>query len=667
MNLVAIDADLDSLQTQIDAPTSGLDGLANDCLRFTMHFFHPIQQSARHIYHSALPLSPKSSIFSSMSLPEQTRISDFYGRTDYWGSVVRTIPGNFVSMTTIGRGSTAKIAVACDDGTVRIYDSVTGVLRLSLRPELSVYGVTGLPDGSLLVCMHYPTTTTITLWDIQTGGLVHTFRPEEEVFGIAVSLEGRYLACETSVDTVHFFDTTSRTRCPDPIATFRGSYPCWLAPEELVAVSGTMSVCIRSIVLDGPPERRIRLPFGFHSAVYSQVFDRLAIKCLLPVSGHPEVGESSITILDLTAVISSTPIFTGLSSQASNFDVTAATTSTFHASKLLSCIAFSQTTNELVCGWREPGLDTVGISTGRCTHFDFPATVASVSTLSNGTVVARVLDSGIHLLRLDQEHPSPRQPTPLSLPPYPLDRGRIITIVPTNNDYVILLETSTMSEVLSIPTQKILSVAADHTLALDASLDHKVAAHYFTEGDKGYLQVSEFLHRRPRWTLPTKELPSAVKFSPACTRLVTFHNGHSRSSVRVWDAYDGRRLAWMSIDDPHAPCPLDITFDSEDRFYLYDDIHREPHVINAAIQTGNPTTHFITRCAKERLDERVSEERYCLDDGHEWVVYGSWRICWVPPGYIGSAPGSHCWAGSSLVMVGQDGILRRLTFLESLL
>ena len=625
---------------QIDMPMSGLDSLANDYLRFTMHFFQPIQQSARHIYHSAVPLSPKSSIFPSMSLPEQTRVSDFHGRSDHWGSVVRTITsisGSFTCVTTIGRGSTAKIAAASDDGTVRIYDSVTGVLRLSLRPKQPTLEMKGLLDGSLLVCLH-KSRHLITLWDIQTGGLVHTFALSSGAKRIAVSLNGRYLASESRERGVDVWETACRTKYP-PTKQFSGWGPCWMAPEELIMVVRWKSMYILDLATGRLPVHEFSISGSVHSAVYSQVFDRLVIMCSDPHGGN------SFTI----------------------HDTKTGTSSTLHSGgEPLTSIAFSQTTKQLVCG-KARGLETVDISTGRRTPFDFPATVTSISTLSNGTVVANVPGSGIQLLSLEQGHAPPRKPTPPALTVYPLDRGRIIATFLKTDDFVILLETATMSQVLSIPTRKILSVTADNTLTLDASLEHKIAAHYVAEGDKGYLQVSELPHLRPRWTLPAKELPSAVKLSPACTRLVTFHNGRSRSSVRVWDAYDGRQLAWMSIDNPHAPRPLDITFDSEDRFYLYDSIHREPHVIKTAFQTGNSNTHFITRCAKERLDEHVLGKHYSLDDGHEWVVCGSRRICWVPQGYIGSAPASHCWAGSSLVMVGRDEILRKLTFLESLL
>ena len=51
-----------------------------------------------------------------------------------------------------------------------------------------------------------------------------------------------------------------------------------------------------------------------------------------------------------------------------------------------------------------------------------------------------------------------------------------------------------------------------------------------------------------------------------------------------------------------------------------------------------------------------------LDETQEWVVSGSKKICWIPPGYIGSVQPSYHWIGHSLVMAGQDGVLRKLTF-----
>lgn len=121
------------------------------------------------------------------------------------------------------------------------------------------------------------------------------------------------------------------------------------------------------------------------------------------------------------------------------------------------------------------------------------------------------------------------------------------------------------------------------------------------------------------------------------------------------DSWTGKKAGY-TWDDP----PLDITFDSEDRFYFYYDTSRVLYTVK--LLEG---THTILRSRTEGSDGPVRRRRYCVDEGCEWVISGSQRICWIPPGYIGSTEASHCWAGFSLVMAGQDGTLRKLTFRRS--
>ena len=540
-------------------------------------------------------------------------------------------------MTTIGRGSTAKIAAACDDGTVRMYDSVTGALRLSLRPELPVLEVTGLPGGSLLVCTHSGPSS-ITLWDIQTGGLAHTFTFERKVERTTVSLEGRYLACETSENTVKVWKTASRMQHPRLLEEFEGNNPCWLAPEELIMVVDEGSVYIRSVVTKGPPVHKFDVMMPAYRTVYSQIFDRLVIVAEDPF-------ESSFLIIEVK---------TGTLSFLHN-----------HFNQP-SSITFSQTTEQLVYGGDGPGLQTVDISTGYWMRFDFPAKVASISTLSNGTAVANVQGSGIQLLSLDEEHVSPRQPTPPHVTMYPLDKGRITAI--KIEGHTILLETATMSQVSSIPTREVVSGADNRTVVICASLEGEIAVCSLEGRPNSSLGMRGFSHRHPGWTVSTGECASFGGISPACDRLATFHELHHQSPIRVWNLSDGRLIAQTSLDNPRFSVPIAIKFDSEDRFSFDYETDRESYVINSVSRTGQPTTYSITRCAEERLDGQASEERYCLDDGREWVICGSQRICWVPLGYIGHRTHHfglmHCWAGSSLVMVGQDETLRKLTFPE---
>ena len=529
-------------------------------------------------------------------------------------------------MTTIGQGSNAMIAGACDDGMVRIYNSITGGLRLSLRPEFPILEMTGVPDGSLLVCTHSGRPV-ITLWDLQTGGLVQTFILKEEVKRTAVSLRGRYLACETFERAVIFWETASRTQHPEPLEKLEGHTPCWLAPEELIMVVDRGSAYIRNVATKGPPVRRFDLLRSAYSAIYSQTFDLLAIM-------SPHFLGHSFTIIDVTAGTSSTLRSGG---------------------ERLSLVAFSQTTKQLVCSGEASRLETVDISTGCWTRFNFPATFTSISTLSNGTVVVNAQGSDIQLLRLHQGHASSQQPTPPLLTTYLLDEGRIVAIVPASNDRVILLEASTMSQVLSIPTQEDLPIATGLTAVLCASLKKKIAVYSFAAEGYGKLQIWEFSREYPRWTEMMSGSAPVASISPFCTRLVTLHNRSSGGCVQVWDMHRGEALAQMVIDDPRA-CPLDIAFGSENRVHFYYGSRRESYQI---VPTENgPYPFFIIRYARERLSGQVLEEYYSLDDGREWVVCGSKRICWVPPG------SSHCWVGSSLIMVGQDGMFRKLTFPE---
>ena len=248
----------------IDA--SHLRNLAQDCLRFTMHFFYPIQQSAPHIYHSALPLSPRSSSFYNMTLQWKTKLAESYGGPEAWGVVLRTIKGSsegFTCITTFGRW----IAAACD-GAVEIYDSVTGVLRLSLSPPDPVQAMKGSPDGSILFCIHQP--PSITLWDIQTGGLTHTLLPGFMVEDIAISPMGCYLAYVVSDSSLKIWDITNRKEG----FTTRFGYPschlCWLEPEEQFAVAYGGSVKIMNVV-SGEILRQFTIRIGIiRGVVYSQ-------------------------------------------------------------------------------------------------------------------------------------------------------------------------------------------------------------------------------------------------------------------------------------------------------------------------------------------------------------------------------------------------------------
>ena len=563
-----------------------------------------------------------------MTLHGGTLIGEFYGRPATWGAALRTISassGGFTCTTTFGHA----IAGACDDGTVDIYDSTTGVLRLSLSPANLVQKMRGSPDGSMLFCTHEQ--PSITLWDIQTGGLMHTFVLEWRVEDIAVSLKGSYVAFALSDGTTKIWEIAEREEGAAIGSGPPATHLCWLEPEEQLAVVKGELVHIWDVVA-----RKVLRRFAMGDLVcdvaYSKKLNRLAI---VTASGPG----STITIIHPGTDASFTD----------------------RVQRRFSCFAFSQTTRELVCGRETDGVELLDISTGRWREFNHPAKITSVSTLSNGTVVADVVDSGIQLLTMGKRHAPSQQPTIPALAVNAFDEGRIIAILSACRNHIALLELATMLELLTIPTKDAYTIPTDHIPVLFASLQHDKVACCLEKGDKRHLQLWEFRSKLLKWVVEINEMPSIGGISPSGAQFATLHNANNRTHVYLWDAQNGQSQAHLLVDPSYPTPPLDLKFESEDRFYSQHDAHRISYLISSS-EPGAPG-HSIIR--HEQLPSVEQPQRcYDVDDTVEWVVASSERVCWIPPGYIGSGQRSFCWVGQVLVMAGQDGTLRMLTFRE---
>jgi hypothetical protein len=65
------------------------------------------------------------------------------------------------------------------------------------------------------------------------------------------------------------------------------------------------------------------------------------------------------------------------------------------------------------------------------------------------------------------------------------------------------------------------------------------------------------------------------------------------------------------------------------------------------------------------LPEPRETPPYTLDENCEWVIdTKSRKICWISPGNVRRGDGGHFWAGLELVMVGDDGVVRKVSFTE---
>ena len=425
-----------------------------------------------------------------MVLQENTLVTTFYGRSRAWGRVIRTInastPGRFTLMTTFGH----RIATACNNGTVRIYDSATGALRLSLNPLYPARAIRGSPDGSLLFCAHEG--PSITVWDIQTGGLIHTFVLECKAEDIAISLKGGYLACRLLNGSVKIWDVASRE---EGTAAESGSLVldlCWVDPEQQLAVAEERSVLlwdavVREVVWRIPMERPVRF------MVYSQTLRMLAIMTT-PEDTNPIKNPTEL-------ICSRTSTRSTCRSPGSYW-------------KGISCCAPSQVSEEFVCGIEGSGLALYSpLVVQALRKLDHPATVTTVSTLSDGTVVVNTAGSGIQLLDLDADRRSLLLPATPVLTVEAIDEGRIIAIVLTAcpGGRTLLLESTTLSTLFDRYWEE-WELPTDLPSVLCASLENEMVL-FSLEGEvRGRLALWQFSGGY-RWIAPIDERP-LVGFHP---------------------------------------------------------------------------------------------------------------------------------------------------------
>ena len=169
------------------------------------------------------------------------------------------------------------------------------------------------------------------------------------------------------------------------------------------------------------------------------------------------------------------------------------------------------------------------------------------------------------------------------------------------------------------------------------------------------------------WTAGAEGRVPLRGWSPECTHVATVYDS-PRREVRVEHAKDGITVANLPLEDTDFEMAgvYDLTFDSETRFHLNVEgpgLHVQiPHDVVAASPSGS-YSHTITQGEPVHLSEPRGIPPYTLDANYEWVLdRGSRKICWISPGNLRRGPGGHFWAGLSLIMVGDDGVVRKVTF-----
>jgi hypothetical protein len=634
--------------------------LATDCLRLSMHFFHPIQQCAQQVYHTALPLSPASSLLHKYYVPnvkdnKLPRITAFTSAPHKWGLLLRTIdvrPGRLVCIATSGQS----IVAACEDIT-NIYDAITFVLRQSLHVPETITKIQGSPDGSTLFFAH---SHSITMWDVQTGGLTHTFTTRCEVNDIAVSTTGDHIACGSSDGSVTFWNTHTKVEGEgfwnsEPVVTI-----LWLSIRELVVA--TQGTVYTHDIVDGETLGRlsirgrvwgmVRSPFGGDEFLVGTLRSSEGTgwhSNFLRITAPKQERTSEVLVPNL------------LSMQPPP------------APKLLSTQPLARPGEELssptlaggAVAWITLPRGVRSFDIGSWDSMDDPLlldTATSVAVSLNRNIVAQTEDS-LQIFTFDVLRNRGARNDARTSHVYPLGGKHIVCLLQPDR-HLTILELGTLRKLhLNDYTSFLLSLPINQPPSVRASFSRGLVAEF---GIPVVMQAWQSGTPLPEWAEGEDEDPPLSGLSPDCTRIVTFY-GSPRWELRIKDAKDGTILANLPLGDASLEMGkvYDVIFDSRTRFHLKIDGPGQHVQIPYDIlpSPSGPHAHMITKGEPVALSGPREIPPYTLDANCEWVVDAeSRKICWIPPANVRRGNGGHFWNGLSLIMVGGDGVVRKVSF-----
>ena len=636
----------------IDSVTTPLHKLAMDCLQLSMHFFYPIQQCAQQVYYTALPLSPTSSQLCKSCLQstidgQLPHVTAFLGAPNTWGLLLRTINIKQKQLTCIATSS-QKIIAACE-GTVNVYNAVTGVLQQSLYAPGTVVKIQGTPDESILFFAH---SFSVTMWDVQTGGLIHTFTTQSEINDIAVSIMGDHIACGLADGSIRFWDINTKEEGKGfgdgkPVITIH-----WLSSMELAVVTQN-SVYTENISLACTLGS---LSFPGHLWGMVHLFNNGGTKFLVG-SSLPGIGESQ-DLSSFETVLHQPMTDLG---QLTHLKAPQGRQPPMYLGQLTHPTLVG---DKIACITPPNGVQLFDLNSHVWTN-NSPLLNAAISiAVSLGRNLVVQAKESIQIFSLGVLGASKAHNSTHPSHIYPLGKKHIVCLQPTR--HLTLLELDTLQELHPDNNASPLgSLPTDQPHSTPVSAGHGLVAEL---GIPAVMQAWQSGVPLPEWVEAPDEDAPLSGLSPKFTWVVTVY-GSPRRELRVNDAMDGTLLASLSLEDEGLEIGevYDLTFDSETRFHLNIDglggHIRIPYDIVAS--PSEHYSHTITQGEPMPLSEPRATPPYTLDANCEWVVDAEMRkICWISPENIRRGDGSHFWAGLSLVVVGDDGVVRKLTFKE---
>ena len=211
-----------NVMNQVSGDEELLD-TATDYFNFVTKFFEPISVSATHIYHSALELSPRSSIVRRWYYHQQyTPLPRgvIFGTQDSWDQKISISCKDSYGPPTWS--PCGRFVAAQNQGTVEIRDLLSFELLSTLKSTepahecMLVHPLAYSTDGHSIVS---PSRSWLRIWDIQTGGVVKKIghKTVYHIISVVWSLDGSMIGIvsldgwEGTTYTIHTFEVASGT------------------------------------------------------------------------------------------------------------------------------------------------------------------------------------------------------------------------------------------------------------------------------------------------------------------------------------------------------------------------------------------------------------------------------------------------------------------------